>query len=178
MDTNNNRHTKQVLREEWSGLAVRKGRRKNHEQRSQSVSVATLAIREERLRCKTRNAKSERFFWNPRRWGGRDDVDGSLKGNERGIIQTWVRIAAKAEDGLCRRTGGRKGGGEEWRDVRAGEWCSEGLCNQRWRPIVWRLGATIRGYGTVSAFSHAAGAMRSMVNAADDYALASPSPDN
>lgn len=45
-------------------------------------------------------------------------------------------------------------------------------------PIVWHPGATIRGYDTISAFSHAAGAVRSAANAADDYALASPSPDN
>lgn len=62
------RHTKQVLREEWSGLvvAVRKGRRRNHEERSQLVSTATPAAREKRLRCEMRNARSE-FFWGPRR---------------------------------------------------------------------------------------------------------------
>lgn len=43
MDTNNNTDTKQVLREEWSGLvvAVQKDRGRNHEERSQSVSAAT-----------------------------------------------------------------------------------------------------------------------------------------
>lgn len=89
------------------------------------------------------------------------------------------RIAAKtAGDGLRRQEG--TGGGKKKKrgDVRAGERCSEGLCNQRRRPIVWRLGATVRGYGTVSAFSHVAGAVRNSANAADDYALASPSPDN
>lgn len=40
---------------------------------------------------------------------GHDDVDGGLKGNERGMMQAWVRIAAKAGDGrLCRREHGRK----------------------------------------------------------------------
>lgn len=40
-----------------------------------------------------------------RGWEGEyDDVDGGLKGNERGMMQAWVRIVAKAGDGLYRRT--------------------------------------------------------------------------
>lgn len=96
------RHTKQVLREEWSGLvvAVRKGRRRNHEEWSQSVFAATPAAREKRLRCEIRNVRSERFFLGSskggRRYGdergeGHDDVDGGLKGNECRMIQAWVR---------------------------------------------------------------------------------------
>lgn len=99
------------MREEWSGLvvAVRKGRRRNHEERSQSVTAATPAAREERPRCEIRNARSERFFWGPEKRGRggtggeeHDGVDGDLKGNERGMMQAWVRIAAKAGD--ARRT--------------------------------------------------------------------------
>lgn len=48
---------------------------------------------------------------------GYDDVDGSLKGNERGMMQAWVRIAAKAGDGLLPTNRDKK----EQRDVRVGE---------------------------------------------------------
>lgn len=37
-----------------------------------------------------------------------DGVDGDLKGNERGMMQAWVRIAAKAGDGLCPTDRGKK----------------------------------------------------------------------
>lgn len=139
-------------------------------------------------RCKgreteMRNAKSERFFWTFRRGGY-----GGAKGRGRDTM-VWTVVWKEMSAGWYRRGWGSRrrqrmllvdeqGKKKERRNVRAEEWCSEGLCNQQWRSIVWRLGATIRGYGTVSAFSHAAGTVRSMVNAADDYALASPSPDN
>lgn len=115
------KHTKQVLREEWSGLVVatRKGRRRNHEERSQSVSAATPAARE---RTEMRNARSERFFWGPRRGnrergygggregdGGYDDMDGGLKGNEREMMQAWVRIVAKAGGWSLPTNRGKKG---------------------------------------------------------------------
>lgn len=76
-----------------------------------------------------------------RRKEGYDDcVDGDLKGNERGMMQAWVRIAARRQGMVSANEQGKR----ERKDVRTGEWCFENLCNQQWRPIVWRLGATIR----------------------------------
>lgn len=140
----------------------REGRRKNHEERerSQLVSTATPAAREERLRCEirdVRNASPSSFSealeggrgYGGGRGEGHDGVDGDLKGNERGMMQVWVKIAAWRQ-GMVSANEQEK---RERRDVRVGEWCSESLCIQQWRPIVWRLDATIRSYGTVSAFS-------------------------
>lgn len=69
-----------------------------------------------------RDVRCERFFCGLQGAGGgggerHDGVDGGLKGNERRMMQAWVRIAAKAGDSLCRRAREKK----ERRDVRVGE---------------------------------------------------------
>lgn len=52
---------------------------------------------------------SKRGYSGARGGEGHDRMDGDgLKGNERGMMQTWARIVMKAEDGLCRRTGEKK----------------------------------------------------------------------
>lgn len=57
----------------------------------------------------TLKGKREDRSYGGEREEGHDDVDGGLKGNERGMMQAWVRIAVKARDGrLCRREHGRK----------------------------------------------------------------------
>lgn len=57
----------------------------------------------------TLKGKREDRSYGGEREEGHDDVDGGLKGNERGMMQAWVRIAVKAGDGrLCRRERGRK----------------------------------------------------------------------
>lgn len=56
--------------------------------------------------------------------GGHDDVDGGLKGNERGMMEAWVRGSRRRLQGMVygiRRQEGTGGEKKKRGDVRAGE---------------------------------------------------------
>lgn len=106
--------------------------------------------------------------------GGHDDVDGGLKGNERGMMQAWVR-------GSRRRQG----------MVSADRREPEGKKKRKKRGDVPRVYAISDGERLFGAwaqrfvdtalslpFRMLPARCATRANAADDYALASPSPDN